>query len=109
MLLDDLLPAGRGDGFFVAVPTRDQLLVLPVTKEALGFIHLVKVLTARNFKSAPYPISAEVYWVRGGRWRPFQVDFDGERVVLGPPEEFAEVLERLGPPEDEGNESPEAE
>lgn len=108
MLLDDLLPQGRNDGYFVAVPGRDQLLVLPVTRNALGFLQLLKVLSGRNFKSAPYPLSSEVFWVRGGRWHLFHVDYDGERLVLGPPEEFTEVLERLEA-EPEGLEGPETE
>lgn len=95
LLLDALLPVSLADGYFVAVPCRDQLLVLPVTSTALGFIHLLKMECERAFRSEPYPISAEVFWVRGDRWHPFRVAVEGERVLLGPPQEFAEVLERL--------------
>jgi hypothetical protein len=100
LLLDSLLPDGREDGYFVAVPSRDQLLVLPVSRRSFAFVFLLKQLCERNFKSAPYPISADVFWVRDEKWHLFRVDVRGEQVVLEPPEEFHEILQRLAPPEE---------
>jgi hypothetical protein len=98
LLLDTLVPTGAADGFFVGLPSRDQLLVLPVTGPALSFIHILKVLVDKSFKNLPYPISNQVFWVRGGVWCRFPIDIKGNRVTIAPPDEFNEVLERLGPP-----------
>jgi len=99
LLLDALLPIGRDDGYFVALPSRDQLLVLPVATPALTFVHLLQILVDKQYKSMPYPISDEIFWVRNGVWRPFSITIDGTKVTIQPPEEFLEVLERIGPPE----------
>jgi hypothetical protein len=112
LLLDALLPEHKDDGFFVGVPCRDQLLVLPVNSAALAFVHLLKFLLEKNYKSMPYPISDEVFWVRGGTWLPFRIDCEGNKVTIEPPEEFNEVLERLTASEelteeDEAGEDPE--
>ena len=63
LLLDVLLPESRANGFLVALPGRDELLVLPVSAAALPFIPLLKVVADKNHKKAPYPISDEVYWI----------------------------------------------
>jgi hypothetical protein len=97
LILDTLLPDTAADGCFVAVPGRDQLLVLPVSSQGIGFIHLLKVLAGKNFQSAPYPISDDVFWVRAGVWRVFGIDISGQQATLQPPEEFLEVLQRLAP------------
>ncbi len=97
LLLDTLVPEGCADGWFVAVPGRDHLLVLPVNLEALGCVHVMKVLAEKNFKDTPYAISDEVFWVRNGVWRVFGIQVEGEKVTVQPPEEFLEVLNRLMP------------
>lgn len=97
LLLDRLLADAGSDGFFVGLPCRDQLLVLPVTASSLVFVHLMKVLLDKNYKSLPYPISAQVYWVRGSEWHPFPIEVEGNKVSITPPAEFAEILERLAP------------
>ncbi len=100
MLLDSAFPDHKADGFFVGLPCRDQLLVLPVTASALAFVHLLKFLIDKNYKSMPYPISQHVYWVRAGIWRRFAIECEGDKVTIQPPEEFHEVLERLAPDEE---------
>jgi hypothetical protein len=97
LLLDRLLPEEGADGFFVAVPGRDQLLVLPVDLEGLAQVHLLQLFATQNFKTTPYPISDEVYWVRGGVWRPFPIEVRDDKITVAPPVEFAEILERLMP------------
>ena len=97
LLLDTLLPEGAGDGFFVAVPARDCVLAVPVNAQALGFVHLLKVLAEKNFKTSPYSISDRVYWVREGVWRFFCVEVQGQQATIQPPLEFVEILDRLAP------------
>jgi hypothetical protein len=97
LLLDHLLPETQEFGCFVSVPSRDELLVLPVSARAMAFVHLLKVLAEKNFKSAPYPISDEVFWVRAGTWCRFPVEVRNQQVVVTPPQEFLPVFQRLAP------------
>lgn len=116
MLLDWMIPGHDDDGFFVALPGRDQLLVLPVAKDALGHVAWLRALASRTHETVPYPISGEIFWVRQGEWRPFGVSIDKNQVVVTPPPEFTEVLKRLAPDfsievsdePDEDEEAPEA-
>jgi hypothetical protein len=103
LLLDRLLPEASADGFFVSLPGRDSLFVLPVNMKGLGQVHLLKVLADKNYQSAPYPISDEVFWVHGGVWRLFPIRIQGEQINVEPPEAFLEILKRLVPEEDLAN------
>ena len=78
----------------MVIPGRDELLVLPVTGKAIPHIHLLKVLADKNFKTVPYPISNEVYWICEGVWRPFPIHVRRREVAVQPPPEFVEILER---------------
>jgi hypothetical protein len=96
-----LLPETTAEGYFVAVPGRDDLLVLPVNAAGLAHVPLLKTLAEKNHQAAPYSISDEVYWVRGGKWQLFRIVMKGGKVTVQPPQEFMEVLQRLAPIEDE--------
>jgi len=104
LLLEDLLPSDYPNGCLIALPSRDQLLALPVDRGALAFAHLMKVLAERNYRSAPYAISEDVFWVREGVWRVFPMDVQGDKVTLQPPEEFMDIVSEFLP-EDEEDES----
>ncbi|MCI0460940.1 MAG: hypothetical protein L0Z62_28665 [Gemmataceae bacterium] len=104
LLLDALLPETTGEGYFVALPGRDELLVLPVTVPALGFVPLLKGIAEKSYRTAPYAITDEVFWVREGTWYPFPIELGSDKVTAQPPPEFLEVLERLTVEEDEGTE-----
>jgi hypothetical protein len=109
LLLEQLLPETASDGYFATLPGRDELLVLPVTVAGLAHLPLLKALAEKNYKTAPYPISEDVFWIQGGLWRRFAVSIRGEQVAVQPPEEFVEVLKRLYPDEAEeppGDEAP---
>jgi hypothetical protein len=96
LLLDRLLPEA-GDGVFTVLPGRDELLVLPVTAEAFTHLHLLKLLALKNFKSTPYPISDEVFWIHRGAWHLFPIDVRSKEVNVQPPAEFLDILARLAP------------
>jgi hypothetical protein len=96
LILDQLLPENSDDGFFIALPNRDQLLVLPVTKAGIASMPLVKIVADKNYRTAPYPISDQVYWVRAGQWHAFGIEIRGREVNVTPPPQFREVLEKLG-------------
>lgn len=95
LLLDELLPGYERDGFFVALPGRDHLLVLPVSPRGLAFAPWLRAIATKTHRDLPYPISGELFWVRGGVWHPFPIDVRGPHVRLDPPPEFLDVLERL--------------
>ena len=42
-----------------------------------------------------YPISPDVFWVQGGRGRLFEIEFQGDKIMVTPPPEFEEVVRRL--------------
>jgi hypothetical protein len=97
LLLEQLLPEATAEGYFVAIPGRDDLLVLPVTAAGLAHVPMLKAVALKNHPSAPYSISDEVYWVKGGKWYLFQIVMKGENITVEPPTEFLEVLQRLAP------------
>jgi hypothetical protein len=103
LLLDALLPEATENGFLVAIPGRDELMVLPVTGPALPFLPLLKVVAAKNHKSAPYPITDEVYWIQGGTWRRFGIDMHENQANVQPPPEFLPILEALMPENQESD------
>jgi hypothetical protein len=113
LILDHLLPDAQEMGAFAAVPSRDELLVLPVSMASLPQVHLLKMLAAKSFSKAPYAITDEVFWVHGGSWRVFPIDIRKEEVAVKPPREFLDLLDRLSPEstdekkQDSGEERPE--
>ncbi len=106
LLLDSLLPETSAEGHFIAIPGRDELLVLPVTGPALGFVPLLKSVAEQSFRTAPYAISDEVFWIRAGQWHLFPIELQGDRVTAQPPQEFLEILERLAPDDTEDTDEP---
>jgi len=99
LLLDALLPEVRSEGNLLIVPGRDELVVLPVTLASIPHMHMLKALAEQNFKSAPYPISDEVYWVHEGAWHRFPIDIRSQEVNVEPPAAFVEAISRLTPPQ----------
>jgi hypothetical protein len=97
LVLDRLRPDERYDGWFVALPGRDHLLVLPVSARSLTFLPWLRSIATRTHRNVPYPISPEVFWVCGGRWHHFPVELEGDKAMVKPPPEFIEVIERLAP------------
>jgi hypothetical protein len=102
LLLDALLPETAAEGYFVALPGRDELLVLPVTANSLPYLPVLKGLAEKSFKNAPYSISNEVFWVQGGAWHPFPINIHAEPITVQPPAVFLEVLRRLMPEDQDG-------
>jgi hypothetical protein len=100
-LLDGLLPEASGEGYLVALPGRDELLVLPVTGASLAYAPRLKYVAEQSFRTAPYAISDELFWVHEGQWRLFPIEVRGDQVTAQPPPEFLPILERLVPEQDE--------
>ena len=96
LIVDEMLPDDSEFGFFVAVPARDVVVVMPVTPATLVHVHVLRRFAEDNFASKPYPISNEVFWVRRGEWFRFPIAITKESVQVTPPDEFVdEVLKRF--------------
>lgn len=96
LLLDRLLPGHEENGFYVVVPGRDHLLILPISETTVMLSPWLRAIAGKTYQEMPYPISPELFWVRGGAWHHFAIESDGEDLLVKPPPEFAEVIERLG-------------
>jgi hypothetical protein len=107
LLLDALLPEHRTWGFLVALPGRDELLVMPVTGAALQFLPMLKVVAEKNYQSAPYPISDDVFWIHQEQWRVFGITVQNNEATIEPPPEFLPLLAELMPETQQGPDVPE--
>jgi hypothetical protein len=91
VILSEIRDPGPG-GWLVAVPARDWLFAMPVTVDNAPRFHLLKVLAEKNHGKEPYPISDEVFWVRGRKWEAFKIELTEESVNVYPSEEFLTAL-----------------
>jgi len=105
LLLDALVPGHDENGFYVIVPSRDHCFVLPVTAETLTLAPWLRTIATKMCKEMPYPISPELFWVRGGFWHHFAIERAGEEVLVKPPAAFVEVMARLRPEMDVADEA----
>jgi hypothetical protein len=94
LLVEDLLPDSPA-GFWVVVPTREELAVWPVSFPALGKIHVIKMFARDNYREHAYPVTDEVFWLWQGTWYPFGVTVDENNVTVSPPDEFMTALQEL--------------
>lgn len=94
LLVEDLLPNSPA-GFWVVLPTRDEIAVWPVSFEALSRIQIIKLFAELNFREQAYPITDEVYWLWNGTLYPFGITVDGQNVTVSPPDEFMIALQEL--------------
>jgi hypothetical protein len=97
LLLESLLPEPAPHGVLASVPRRDALLALPLNRRALGqkSLALLKVFTQSQHAEATHPISADIFWVRNGIWRPFGIEVGQDEVGVRPPAELADALRAL--------------
>ncbi len=94
LLIEDLMPDAPA-GYWVAIPSREELAVCPVSFSALGRVHVLKMYAEENFQKHAYAVSDELFWVWHGAWYHFGVTL-GDDVVLDAPEPFGEALQELG-------------
>lgn len=94
LMVEELMPDSPA-GFWVAIPSREELAVWPVSFPALGRIHVLKMFAEENYREHAYPVSDEVFWVWRGVWYRFGVSLKGEDLVIDAPEPFGEALHEL--------------
>jgi hypothetical protein len=95
LIVEELVPAAPA-GHWLAIPSRDELAVWPVSLPALGRIHILKMFADENYHEHAYPITNDIFWVWQGRWHPFGVTLRGNDLVIDAPEPFGEALRELG-------------
>jgi hypothetical protein len=94
LLIEDLLPDSPA-GFWVAIPSRDELAVWPVSFPAMSKIHVIKLFAQDNFRDHAYPVTDEVFWVWNGAWFSFGIKVDEKNVTVTPPDEFMAAIKGL--------------
>jgi hypothetical protein len=104
LLAEDLLPESPA-GFWIALPSREELAVWPVSFPALSKIHVLKLFAQDNYRDHAYPITDEVFWLSNGSWYRFGIKVDEKNVTVSPPDEFLAVLNQLGGDAGEADES----
>lgn len=102
LLVEELMPESPA-GFWVAVPSREELAVWPVSFPALGRVHVLKMFAQENYREHAYPVSDDVFWVWHGTWYRFGIALKGNDLVIDAPEPFGEALREL-----QGDEPPES-
>jgi hypothetical protein len=104
LLLDRLAPGHEDNGFYVIVPGRDHLLVLPITATTLMMAPSLRGIAGKTFQETPYPISPELFWVHQSVWHHFAFETAGDAVMVKPPIAFVDVMKRLQPCDEDGSE-----
>jgi hypothetical protein len=97
LLLDERLPPQAEFGAVFGVPQRHALLYAPILDVGIvPSINRLIVTSASLFNQGPGSITQSVYWWRQGSVILLPAEFDGRNVAFAPPEEFVDVLNRLG-------------
>ncbi|HEY1187743.1 MAG TPA: hypothetical protein VGE74_08805 [Gemmata sp.] len=99
LIVEELMPDAPA-GFWVAIPSRDELAVWPVSFPAIKDVHGLHLFAVENYREHAYPITDDVFWVWQGVWHPFIALKDGDSVI-DPPELFIEALQALEGPKPE--------
>ena len=94
LLVEELMPDAPA-GYWVVIPSREELAVWPVSFPALGRVHVLKMFAADNFRDHAYPVSDELFWVWHGTWYRFGVKLQGDELVIDAPEPFGTALREL--------------
>jgi hypothetical protein len=101
LLIEDLLPESPA-GFWVAIPSREELVAWPVSFGALQKIHVIKLFAQDNYREHAYPVTDDVFWLWNGAWYRFGISVAEKNVTITPPTEFMEALKQLEGEEGEG-------
>ena len=94
LLVEELLPDCPA-GVWVAIPSREELAVWPVSFPAIGRVHVLKMYAEENYREHAYPVSDEVFWVWRGTWYRFGISLKDNDLVIDAPEPFGEALQQL--------------
>jgi hypothetical protein len=94
LLVEEMMPESPA-GYWVALPSREELAVWPVSFEALARVHVLKMFAEENYREHAYPVSDEVFWVWHGAWYRFGISLKDNDLVIDAPDPFGEALREL--------------
>jgi hypothetical protein len=98
-MLDEFVDPGAPNGQLVAIPNRHIVAFMPIVDLSIvdGISAMIGT-AAHLYQQGPGPITANIYWRRGGRLTPLPTTVEGQTVRFEPPVEFVETLNRLHKP-----------
>jgi hypothetical protein len=94
LLVEEYMPDSPA-GFWVAIPSREELAVWPVSFAALGRVHVLKMFATENYHEHAYPVTDDVFWVWQGTWYRFGITLKDTDLVIDAPDPFGEALREL--------------
>lgn len=96
LLLDELMDSFPVEGVLFAMPTADQLLIVPLDDFAkLPAIRVLVTAAHLAANNATQPLSNQVFWSDGERITHIRVVHDGDNVDILAPPDFLAAVERL--------------
>lgn len=97
-------PAAIGKyGTFVAMPTRDGVLMLPFSGAAVvEQLSDLMVIALNACRDGPGSVTHRVYWVREGDWIEIPYAIEDDALNVHPPDELVEVLNSAAEDSDDG-------
>jgi hypothetical protein len=96
LVLQDLLDVFPAEGVLFAVPTTDQLLLIPLhDMESLSAIRVLVTATHLATQNCSHPLSNQLFWTDGDEITHIQVVHETDNVDILAPPEFLAAVERL--------------
>jgi hypothetical protein len=96
LCLLDLIRPWPFEGVLVGLPTRDQLLVLPMDSQNVIQSMRVMALAGDNAREGgAKTLSDQLYWFDGDRWEWLEVSHQQHQIEIAPSSRFMDALERI--------------
>lgn len=95
LMVEELLADEGGDGVLLAMPSRDLLFAEPLAADSVQDLVYLALLARKSVSELPYPLSGEVFWVRGSNWQHVPIRIEDGQMNVEASEEFGEVIKRL--------------
>lgn len=94
LFVESLLSEPAPHGILAAIPHRNSLLALPLTRTGLlqKSLLLLKNMTESEYARSSYKLSDAIYWVKNGLWQPFGIEVVEGEVKLKLMKECAEAI-----------------
>ena len=96
LCLQDLVRPWPFEGVLVAMPTRDQLLVLPLDRlDVLQSMRIMVLAGDTARENGTHPLSDQLFWFDGEQWEWIQVRHVHNQIEIQPSSRFMDALERI--------------
>ena len=101
LLLDGFPECVGTHGALVGVPNRHAVISCPIEDlRIVGALGVTIQAVCAMAQQGPGTITDNVYWYRDGKFTQLPYEIDGNELNFEPPDEFVEMLNGLGEPED---------